>query len=102
MCAIASIKLYERLKDLDPKLVLNTINRWDHVYVLVGGYIVDITASQFMKDPVFIKDFNFNSIWSKTYKHSYVVFDTPDQLVEKLKANGWPDEDLPKLTMQIG
>lgn len=54
LCGIASIFLYQRLKNegYEPQMATST----SHIYIICDGKIVDITATQFGLDPVVIID----------------------------------------------
>ena len=60
-CGIASVWLKKvlRKQGIKSKLVVSKLGgtKWDgcHVYLIVGDYLVDITATQFNKKPIVIK-----------------------------------------------
>lgn len=95
MCAIASYCLYVDLKKagFNPEFVAQ---RWGdtgfhyHCYLVIDGYIADITATQFGKNSVCVRrDVNWkhNDFWRKDWR-DYIDPDDHDW-------DDWPQEQNP-------
>jgi hypothetical protein len=58
LCAIASVKLFELLSDDGyTPLIAASVEGWEmHVFILLSGELIDITASQYGQPPIVITD----------------------------------------------
>ncbi len=102
MCAIASAKLFRNLQAEGIPAELHVAVARDycaHVYVVVNGHIVDITATQFSEkhSAVLItersKETRSKWWWQSTHK-----FQTVEALVAYQLKAGWPTEQIPSMT----
>ncbi len=90
MCAIASAELFRRLKDMgySPKIALYDGDDHCHCFVLVNGQIVDVTATQFGKNPVEIVNTNEKNL--PDFWNPNMVFNSVEELIANQVTNGWP------------
>lgn len=97
MCAIAAAKLHQNLTDAGIKCVIGVRNRKDdaHCFVIAGGFVVDVTATQFHRKPVEIvplEEAVKHSYWRKTR-----IAKTPTELLKIQQRSGWPVEQQARL-----
>lgn len=91
LCAIASGRLHQRLQACKVQSII--IENKHHCFLLVGEYVVDITATQFKyvlehSAPVFIQkysDVKHHEFYKKTIRHKSV-----DSLRIHQQKIGWP------------
>ena len=92
-CAIASGELHKRLKkaNISSEIHMAMGDLGCHVFVMVGDYIVDVTATQFEEfkfEPVLIKHSKeLDDMWAFT---SDKKFDSAAALRKHQMATGWP------------
>ena len=93
MCAIAAGKLWRELtKAHIPAQIAYAEHFGDgHCFVMVGRYIVDVTASQFGHDKVVIRVMNkgLSFYWQPTK-----MFRSVTALRREQKNDGWPREQI--------
>lgn len=109
LCAIASARLHFRLKQHNIESTI--IHGWAHVFLVIEGVVVDVTATQFawtVEDitgrPVpkiliinwadIDVDENNTGPWSQLHE-----FPTIKQLIDCQRKTGWPMEQTPKYKM---
>lgn len=98
MCAIASARLFNALADkgINSTIILNTESPYGcHVYLIVDGYVVDVTATQFPDhpyDPVVIIDRAEAEEYG--WWQGGKEIDCPKALLETQTANNWPSNQL--------
>ena len=88
-CARASVKLFNLLKAASYDPIIGCAH--GHVYVILEGQIIDLTATQFPRTrskKVFIK--NVEDIRDQYQYQSLKIFDNPDELALYQKREGWP------------
>ena len=89
MCAIASAKLFDTLEQLgyNPTIAVSDNDDASHVFVIVDDFIVDVTATQFGRNPIEIVHAKTATEW---YWQIYYECDSIKSLVKHQKRNGWP------------
>ena len=93
LCVVASTTLHRWLRrhGFKPTLAGNS----NHVFVILDGMIIDITATQFDK-PTPVTTWPVKRRW----KHLYwtITFEEPTvhQMMRWSEAVGWPEQQLPK------
>jgi len=98
-CAIASVMLFEELSKLNIscKLALSENSDYDHVFVMIGNTVVDITATQFGNfKKVEIVDISADGN-KKDFWEVSKVFDKPSELVAYQKQSGWSNDQIANL-----
>lgn len=92
MCAKASGYLFEQLKEagIPAKLALTS----NHCFVLVDNHIVDITATQFGREKVMVKELKDEDghFWREP-----MIFEDIEVLVRYQQKAGWEYHQLAKL-----
>jgi hypothetical protein len=95
-CAIASALLFHNLKrsGIEATIGYNICHCW----VEVGHLIVDITATQFGKKypPVYLAGRSIGGRWHSTSKFSDIR-----AFKEHLRAEAWPEEQIPHMTRLV-
>lgn len=97
MCAIAAGELWSRLTKagIQSKIAIRNVMCEGHCFVIVGEYLVDITATQFNGEMKAVeirhraearKQYNF---WRCTKIH-----DTANQLKQHQARTGWPNHQI--------
>ena len=95
MCGIAAARLFTNLQDAgyQPQLAMRNSSYDGHCFVIVDGFIVDVTATQFGLKPVEIVPLlpkpKRPIFWRETS-----LFDSVQQLVVRQKRSGWPDDQI--------
>lgn len=96
-CARGTHILYKALKraGIKARIHVSYTEEYSHVFLRVGNYIVDITATQFNEGPVCIVP-----IWGKKpdYWRRDYEFETIKELVNFQKIEGWPREQIADLS----
>jgi len=98
MCAIASFYLFRLLKKngYKPAFAINE----GHAFVVCGGYVVDVTATQFdQKRRVVVRllsniDSNKHSFWQIDEKHY------SEAMIQKALSS-WPSDQKPNFVKQL-
>ena len=97
MCGIAAAKLHQNLTDAGIRCVIGVRNRKDdaHCFVIAGGFVVDVTATQFLRKPVEIVpllESEKHSYWRKTS-----IAKNTAELLKIQQRSGWPVEQQARL-----
>lgn len=92
MCAKASGYLFELLRKegIKAKLAIND----QHCFILVDDFIVDITATQFGRDKIYI--IPLDEAEKQSYNHWRVktTFENLDDIWSYQKAEGWAEHQM--------
>lgn len=96
-CAIASAHLLRELKTagIEAEIHLFESNKYSHAYVVVGDYVVDVTATQFKpfkRTPVVI--LHHKEAEQYEFYNGDQVFYYPSDLREYQLRNGWPKDQI--------
>lgn len=96
-CAIASAHLLRELKTagVDSEIHLYEGQRYCHAFVVVGDYVVDVTATQFKpfsRTPVVI--LHHKEAEQHEFYNSSRVFCFPSKLIDYQYRQGWPREQI--------
>lgn len=101
MCAIAAMRLFDDLAEngIQAKLAINNRTGAGHCFVLVDDDVIDITATQFGMEPVFVRPLEHaQSISRRQWKISpwkYTkMHDSSRSLQRQLRNSGWPFEQV--------
>jgi hypothetical protein len=97
MCAVASAMIFKKLEE--KKIICEIFEsesekHGSHVFVVAGGYIIDVTATQYGFDPVFVEkeeDFKKLIIYKKTRKYKNHI-----HLRNTQQKTGWPEHQIIK------
>lgn len=103
LCGIASYQIFNLLKDIgmSPRLCMNEY----HAFVLCGGMIVDVTATQFCNSfpAVFVSP---RKKWERWNIHGYEPFKAEEKLSKLTDINkafgGWPYDQKPQYAFDQG
>lgn len=88
MCAIVSKKLFRELKknNIKCQIAINSC----HCFIIINKKIIDLTATQFFKPKIYIKDIRkLKRYWKM--KH---IFNNDRAVSNYQKRNGWPLEQI--------
>jgi hypothetical protein len=94
-CAIASAKMSVMMQKagIAHKLAMAESVIGSHVFVLVGNWIVDVTATQFgEEEKIFIKHSHAADLaWYHKVNHT---FPSANHLIDMQRKTGWPREQI--------
>ena len=99
-CAICTAELFKRLKaeGIPSDIILHESNACSHVFLNVGGWVVDPTATQFGHrgdDGVLILHEKESEVYD--FLEPAAVFDSVEDLVKYQRRVGWPKSQTAKL-----
>ena len=98
LCGIASAYLASllRARGLEAEVVVWSSSCEGHCYVECGGYLVDVTSTQFGRQKVELHPLAGKP--KEPYWQGRRRFATTQALRTYLRRAGWPDEQIPVLT----
>ena len=90
-CGICSVRLWRKLKvaGFSPKIAHND----GHAFVIVDGYLVDVTSSQFSGPPIEIIPLKSKT---KPYHEIDILEDTDIDFMKSQEDTDWPERQIYK------